>query len=101
MRPLAMADESTTLCAREGTLYSAAYFAAPVTFARPSMREVGRPRRLLKLIAFSRSSDPLVRLRLRFTGCRLGERTHDGAAGDLDLEIVVTEAARITQHRVG
>ena len=27
-----------------GTLYSAAYFAAPVTFARPSTREVGLPR---------------------------------------------------------
>ena len=43
MRPLAMAEVTTTPCARPGTLYSAAYFAAPVTFARPSMREVGLP----------------------------------------------------------
>src|SRR5205807_178247 len=44
MRPLAMADDTIKPCARPGKLYSPAYFAAPVTFSRPSMREVDLPR---------------------------------------------------------
>jgi hypothetical protein len=38
IRPFAIALETTTPWARSGALYSAAYFAAPVTFARPSTR---------------------------------------------------------------
>jgi len=40
---LAMLEVTTAACARPRVLYSAAYFAAPVTFARPSMRDVGVP----------------------------------------------------------
>src|SRR6266568_319963 len=101
IRPLAMADETTTPCARPGTLYSAAYFAAPVTFARPSTREVGLPRWLVPVMARSRSRDPLVRLRLRGPARRLRQRTQDGAPRQLDLEVVVAEAARIAQHGPG
>src|SRR5947209_15987529 len=52
-------------------------------------------------MALSPSLDPLIRLRLRLPARRLGERTHDAAAGELDLEIIVTEAARSAQHNVG
>src|SRR5262249_11240861 len=98
IRPLAIAEETTTPCAREGTLYSAAYFAAPVTFARPSMREVGLPRGLLTVMTLSLLLDSLVRLRLRSPARRLRQRAHDRAARQLDLEIIVAEAARIPQH---
>src|SRR5882672_9337370 len=101
IRPLAMADDTTTPCARPGTLYSAAYFAAPVTFARPSMREVGLPRMLVALMMLSPSRDPLVRLRLRGAARGLRQRTQHAAPRQLDLEVVVAEAARIAQHRVG
>src|SRR5438874_11275543 len=43
IRPLAMREATTQPWARPDTLYSAAYFAAPVTFARPSTREVAMP----------------------------------------------------------
>ena len=43
MRPLAIVDVTTKPYARPGTLYSAAYFATPVTLARPSTRDVGLP----------------------------------------------------------
>jgi hypothetical protein len=43
MRPLAMLDVTTLPWARPGALYSAAYFAAPVTLARPSTRDVAVP----------------------------------------------------------
>src|SRR5215510_3337933 len=101
MRPLAMADETTTPCAREGTLYSAAYFAAPVTFARPSMREVGLPRGLVTVMALPLLPDPLVRLRLRSPARRLRQRAHDAAPRQLDLEVVVAESARTPQHGLG
>src|SRR4029453_12124608 len=100
IRPLAMADETTQPCARPGTLYSAAYFASPVTFACPSMREVGLPRELVAVPACSRPLDSLVRLRLRSSPRRLGQRTQDGAPRQLDLEVVVAEAARVSQHGI-
>src|SRR6266849_5908982 len=101
IRPLAMPDETTNPCARPGTWYSPAYFAAPVTFARPSTREVGLPIWLVTVMPVSRSFDPLVRLRLRGPARRLRQRAHDAAPRQLDLEIVMPEAARIAQHGLG
>src|SRR6185437_6085292 len=101
IRPLATVAETTTPCARPGTLYSAAYFAVPVTFARPSTREVGLPRWLVAVMAPSRLCNPLVRLRLRGAARRLSQRAHDAAPRQRDLEIVVAEAARIPQHGLG
>jgi hypothetical protein len=46
IRPFAMVAETTKPCAKPGTLYSAAYLAAPVTLARPSTREIGFPKRV-------------------------------------------------------
>src|ERR1051326_5650342 len=92
-RPLAMAEVMTNPCARPGTLYSAAYLAAPMTLARPSTREVAMPR-----IVTGLSPDAFVRLRLRRAGRGLRERAHDRAARQLDLEIVVAEAARLAQE---
>jgi len=43
MRPFPIVDDTTLAWARPGTLNSAAYFAAPVTFARPSTRDVAVP----------------------------------------------------------
>ena len=43
MRPLAIVEQTTLAWARPGTLNSAAYFAAPVTFAMPSTRDVAVP----------------------------------------------------------
>jgi len=43
MRPLAIVDVTTLACARPGVLNSAAYFAAPVTLAGPSTRDVAVP----------------------------------------------------------
>jgi hypothetical protein len=43
MRPLAIVDVTTLAYARPGVLNSAAYFAAPVTLARPSTRDVAVP----------------------------------------------------------
>src|ERR1700751_3689642 len=54
MRPLAMVDETTTPWASPGTLYSAAYFAAPVTLAGPSTREIGLPNELVRVMALHR-----------------------------------------------
>src|SRR5215813_4519404 len=98
IRPLAMADETTTPCARPGTLYSAAYFASPVTYARPSKRGVGLTSYLVAVMALSPLLDPLIRLRLRASTRRLGQRTQDAAPRQLDLEVVVAEAARVPQH---
>src|SRR5262245_66000232 len=49
-------------------------------------------------MALSRSLDSLVRLRLRSSPRRLGQRTQDAAPRQLDLEVVVAEAARVSQH---
>ena len=43
MRPLAMVDVDDAAIGEAGTLNSPAYFAAPVTLARPSTRDVGVP----------------------------------------------------------
>src|SRR5262252_6816090 len=51
--------------------------------------------------ALSRLLDPLVRLRLRGPAPRLGQRAQDRATRQLDLEVVVAEAARISQHSLG
>src|SRR4051812_31907123 len=109
IRPLAIADETTDPCARWGTLNSAAYFAAPVTFARPSMREVGLPKcakavvggNVVVAIGAPPLSHPLVRLRLRRAMGRLRQRAQHGAPCQLDLEVVVAEAARAAQHGLG
>src|SRR5437588_4730135 len=100
IRPLAMAEETTNPCARPGTLYSPAYFAPPVTLARPSTREVGLPMGLVRVMPRSRSPDALVRLRLRSAARRLRQRPHDAASHQLDLEIVVPEAAGVAQQGV-
>src|SRR5947209_7146242 len=49
-------------------------------------------------MALSRLLDPLVSLRLRLPPRRLVQRTHDAAPCQLDLEVVVAEAARLAQH---
>src|ERR1700731_1493394 len=49
-------------------------------------------------MALSRSLDPLVGLRLRLPSRRLVQRAHDAAPRQLDLEVVVAEAARLAQH---
>src|SRR6266508_941676 len=46
-------------------------------------------------------TDPLVRLRLRGAARRLRQRAQDAAPRQLDLEVVVAEAARISQHGFG
>src|SRR5262249_11798574 len=51
--------------------------------------------------AVSRLLDPLIRLRLRGPTRRLGQRPQDRAARQLDLEVVVAEAARISQYGFG
>src|SRR5262252_658003 len=51
--------------------------------------------------ARSRLLDPLIRLRLRSPARRLGKRSQDRATRQLDLEVVVAEAARISQHGLG
>src|SRR4029077_1179375 len=43
----------------------------------------------------------LVRLRLRGAARRLRQRAQDGAPRQLDLEVVVAEAARAAQHGLG
>src|SRR3954469_23002979 len=92
----------TKPCARSGTLYSPAYLAAPVTFARPSTREVGLPRRVfVGVIALSGSLDPLIGLRLRRGARCLRQRAHDGPPRQFDLEIVVAKAARLAQNHLG
>src|SRR6202023_1483750 len=128
MRPLAMADDTTEPCARAGTLYSPAYLAAPVTFSRPSMREVGLPRYVVPVMRTPAVSLPLpagvpsgevtqaatprdtlsaalfntlVRLRLRSAARGLSERTHNRAPGQLDLEVVVAKPAGVSQHGIG
>src|SRR5919108_1427345 len=98
IRPLAIADETTNPCAKPGTLYSAAYLALPVTFARPSMREVGLPKWLVAVMALCRLLDAFVGLRLRGPARRLRQGTKHAAPRQLDLEVVVAEAARISQH---
>src|ERR1700730_42534 len=45
--------------------------------------------------------DAFIRLRLRRPACRLLERTDDPAPRQLDLEVIVAEAARIAQDDVG
>src|ERR1700730_13545300 len=47
------------------------------------------------------SRDALVGLRLRRAARRLPERAQDRAPRQLDLEVVVAEAARAAQNRVG
>src|SRR6516162_8242089 len=49
-------------------------------------------------MALSPLLDPLIRLRLRASTRRLGQRTQDAAPRQLDLEVVVAEAARVPQH---
>src|SRR5215468_261614 len=51
-------------------------------------------------MALSPLLDPLVRLRLRSSPRRLGQRAQDAAPRQLDLEVVVAEAARVPQHGV-
>jgi hypothetical protein len=67
--PRATALDATQPYARLETLYSAAYFAAPVTLARPSTRLIGFPMYVVVMelrLAFgvSRSTSPYVRSKL-------------------------------------
>src|SRR6185437_3631108 len=101
MRPRAMVAEMTTPCAKPGASHSPAYLALPVTLARPSTREIGRPRYVVAVMPLSRSRDPLVRLRLRRAARRLRQRAHDAAPRQLDLEVVATEAPGRAEQRVG
>jgi len=52
-------------------------------------------------MVLSHSTDPFVRLRLRGPARGLRQRTYDAAPRQLDLEVVVTEAARTPQHSLG
>src|SRR6516165_1649202 len=49
-------------------------------------------------MALSPLLDPLIRLRLRGSPRRLGQRTQDATPRQLDLEVVVAEAVRVSQH---
>src|SRR5260370_20604367 len=49
----------------------------------------------------SLSTGPFVRLRLRGAARGLRQRPQDAAPRQLDLEVVVAEAARIAQHGLG
>src|SRR4051794_38579261 len=49
----------------------------------------------------SGSLDALIRLRLRRTARRLAQGAHDPVSRQVDLEIVVAEAAGVAQHDVG
>src|SRR5690348_14487189 len=101
MRPLAMADVTAKPYANPGTLCSAAYFAAPVTLACPSTRDVGLPRYLVRVSFIStRSPDTLVDLRLCCAPCRLTQCAHNRASRQLDLEVIVAETARLAQNRL-
>src|SRR5215472_451503 len=51
-------------------------------------------------MGLSRSLDSLVRLRLWSSPRRLGQRAQDAAPRQLDLEVVVAEPARVSQHGV-
>src|SRR5262249_23387829 len=91
-------------------LYSAAYLALPVTFTRPSTREVGTPIYVVGLLAvvvmrlrlaMAPSRDALVGLRLRGAARRLAERARDRAAPQADPEVVGAEAACALQQHVG
>src|SRR5947209_5256477 len=95
-RPFAIGEVTMLPYARPGSLNSPAYFAAPVTLAGPSTRDVAVPTEAVMV----RSLDFLVGLRLRRAARRLAERAHDGAARELDLERVVFEALGVAQHDV-
>src|SRR5262249_38596968 len=97
MRPLAIVAHTTLPWRRPATLWSAAYLAAPVTFARPSMRAVAVP----MYRAMAVSGDLLAGLRLRCAACRLRQRADDGPARQLDLERVVRESPGVAQHEIG
>src|SRR5690349_7107408 len=75
IRPFAIVDDTTLAYARPGVLNSAAYFAEPVTFARPSARETGLP-----IYAMFRSRDFLVGLRLLRAARGLRQRADNRSA---------------------
>ena len=52
-------------------------------------------------MALSLLLDPLVRLRLRGSARRLRQRAQNAAPRQLDLEVVVSETAGISQHGFG
>src|SRR5262245_54572687 len=99
MRPLATALETTKPWARSGLLNSAAYFAVPVTLATPSTRDSGLPM-LLGSITVMGLKNGFHRLRLRRSSRGLLKGADDGAARELDLEIVVSKARRAFQNRI-
>src|ERR1700739_2281056 len=90
MRPLAIVDVTTLACARPGVSNSPAYFAAPVTLARPSTRDVAVP--MSAVMGLLLSPDFLIGLRLRSAGRSLRQRTDNSAAREIDLKRVVLEA---------
>jgi hypothetical protein len=101
IEPLAMPLDTTRPWARSGTLNSAAYFAAPVTLARPSIGCVGH-RHGSQCKSFEAASiNPFIGLGLRRAGRRLAERAYDGATSKLDLEGIVDVSLGILQDVSG
>src|ERR1043165_4265994 len=86
-RPRAIVLETIHPYTRPLASYSPAYFASPVTFARPSTRFCGRPMKA-SVIALLHAD-------------RLSERPHDRAACKLDLEGVVLLPARAFEISLG
>src|SRR5262252_1840999 len=79
-------------------LNSPAYFAAPVTFARPSTRDTGIP---IWVMGLPCSQNLLVGLRLRRASRGLHQCPNNGAASQFDLEGIVGVTLSVAQHQVG
>src|SRR3954463_5099353 len=100
MRPRAMALETTWPYVRSGAVNSAAYRAAPVTFAGPSARLLGEPTWGSFFSMVAPLADALVDLRLRRTNGSLAEGPDHSLASQIDLEGVVLVAPRAFQQHV-
>src|SRR4029077_15681325 len=124
IRPLAMVDVTTLPWARPVALNSPAYFAAPVTFARPSTRDVGVAMYdVMDLLTCSAccpavaaygpaapnvpsatapcgSQDLLTGLRLWRALRGLSQRAYDAAACQVDLERIVRVALGVAQQKI-
>src|SRR4051794_13068427 len=96
MRPLGIVASTTNPWRRPSVANSPAYLAAPVTFARPSTRDVAVP-----TYAFiNPSRDLLVGLRLRCGARGLHQRPNDGAARELDFEAVMGIGSCALQQQI-
>ena len=78
MLPLAIVADTTTPYTMPTGACSAAYFAFPVTFSRPSTRLMALPMPI-RVVTFMMVPlcDAFVGLRLRRGVCRLAQRPHD------------------------